>query len=101
MKPRHAAALALSLVAPNVMVACTAQPTVWYLVKPPLHVRPYSESDRAETFNSRTDCLREAARRADMDSDPVPPSDTVEFRGGYWKCVANNDPLAAKLTTSH
>ena len=100
MNTRHAPALALSLVVPIAILACAAQPTAWYLMKPPLHVRtPYAESDRVETFNSRTDCEREAMRRADMDGDPV--SGTVEFRGGYWKCVANNDPLATNLTTSH
>jgi hypothetical protein len=100
MKRRYAVVLAGSLIVPNAMPACTAQPTAWYLMKPPLHVRtPYSDSDRVKTFESRTDCERESMRREQMVFDSV--AQTAEFRGGYWKCVANNDPLAAKLTPSH
>jgi hypothetical protein len=101
MKPGHAAAFAISVVVAHLMVACTAQPTAWYLMKPPLHVRtPYSDSDRVETFDSKTKCDGEASRRSGMVFDPV--AGTVEFQGGgYWKCVANNDPLAANLTPSH
>ena len=98
MKFRHAAALALLLVAPNMMVACTAQPKAWYLMKPPnltsgtgpnLHA-PYSGWNRVKTFDSHTDCLRESTRREEMVGDPV--AHTVQLQGGVWMCAATDDP---------